>query len=149
MALPLDFYGNKRYSQTNEVKNTQNPNHKRTHEALIMKDQDMTVDRRSETRTLIDRYFSVEFSKKGLDAIYQFKIWNISSKGICILVKEDSALMDHLIVGDILDMKYYPANESGPIEHSKTEITHITTDVQGRFKGHYLVGLSMITQPPA
>ena len=51
-----------------------------------MKDHDATVDRRSEERALDDRFFSVEFSKKGLDAIYQFKIWNISAKGMCIMV---------------------------------------------------------------
>jgi len=111
-----------------------------------MKDDDAIMDRRSEERTLIDRYFSVEFSKKGLDAIYQFKIWNISVKGMCIMVKEDSALMGHLTVGDVLDMKYYPSDESGPLQKSKTEITHITKDVEGRFKGHYLVGLSIINR---
>lgn len=102
------------------------------------------VDRRSENRTVIDRYYSVEFQKKGVDGIYLFKIWNLSPSGICIIVKEDSALMAHLKVGDILDMKYHPAGDVGPIERVKTEITHITTDAQGRFKGHYLVGLSMI-----
>jgi len=111
-----------------------------------MKNHGPAVDRRSEERTLIDRYYSVEFSKRGLDAVYQFKIWNISKKGICIVVKEDSALMGHLKVGDILDMKYYPSDESGPVEHKKTEITHITKNAHGRFKGHYLVGLSMIQQ---
>jgi len=102
-----------------------------------------SVDRRSEERTLVDRFFSVEFSKTGLDAIYQFKIWNISSKGICILVKEDSVLMGHLKVGDVLEMKYYPSDESGPVQQSRTEITHITRDAEGRFKGHFLVGLAI------
>ena len=112
-----------------------------------MKNHDVSsVDRRSEERTLVDRFFSVEFSKKGLDDIYQFKIWNISSKGICILVKEDSALMGYLKVGDVLDMKYYPLDESGPIQRSKTEITHITKDSEGRFKGHFLVGLSILKE---
>ena len=118
----------------------------------MTKDHDAIVDRRSEGRTLIDRYYSVEFSKKGLDAIYHFKIWNISTKGMCIVVKEDSALIGHLTVGDILNMKYYPSDESGPVEHKETEITHITKNAQGRFKGHYLVGLSMIKQlnnPPS
>ena len=114
-----------------------------------MKEQDERIERRSEERTLIDRYFSVEFSKKGLNSIYQFKIWNISSKGMCILVKEDSALIKHLEVGEVLDMKYYPSDYSGPIEKLKTEITHITKDAHGRFKGHYLVGLSMMKQADA
>ena len=105
--------------------------------------EESAVERRSEVRTLVDKYFSVEFSKKGLDNLYQFKIWNISSKGVCILVREDSDIMNHLSVGDILDMKYYPAEESSPAEYSKTEITHITKDEQGRFRGHFLVGLTI------
>jgi hypothetical protein len=105
--------------------------------------EESAVERRSEVRTLVDKYFSVEFSKKGLDNLYQFKIWNISSKGVCILVREDSDIMNHLAVGDILDMKYYPVEESSPVEHSKTEITHITKDEQGRFRGHFLIGLTI------
>ena len=54
--------------------------------------------------------------------------------------------MGHLVVGDVLDMKYYPSDESGPLQKSKTEITHITKDADGRFKGHYLVGLSTINR---
>jgi hypothetical protein len=50
--------------------------------------------------------------------------------------------MNHLTVGDILDMKYYPVEESSPAEYSKTEITHITRDEDGRFRGHFLVGLT-------
>ena len=109
-----------------------------------MKENNKTVERRSEVRTLIDKYFSVEFSKKGLDSLYHFKIWNISSKGMCIVVRQDSDTINHLSVGDILDMKYYPVDESSPAEYSKTEITHITKDDQGRFKGHYLIGLSIL-----
>jgi hypothetical protein len=109
-----------------------------------MKENEKPVERRSEVRTLIDKYFSVEFSKKGLESLYHFKIWNISSKGMCIVVREDSDTINHLTVGDILDMKYYPIDESSPAEYSKTEITHITKDDHGRFKGHYLVGLSIL-----
>ena len=113
-----------------------------------MNDRLNEVERRSESRTLVDCFYSVEFSKKGLDAIYQFKIWNISTKGICILVREDSNLIAHLTVGDVVNMKYYPIEESNPGEYSQTEITHITRDEQGRFRGHYLVGLSIVDAAP-
>ncbi len=101
-------------------------------------------DRRSEERTTSDKYYSVQFSKDELEAEYQFKIRNISKKGMCILVREDSHVMEHLQVGDILDMKFYPLDESDPIVKSKTEIRHIQKDDQGRFKGHFLVGLSIL-----
>jgi hypothetical protein len=106
------------------------------------------AERRSEVRTRVDKYLSVEFSKKGVGSVYQFKIWNISSKGMCILVREDSRIMNFLSVGEIFDMKYYPVEGSSPAEYSKTEITHITKDDHGRFKGHYLVGLSILKSSP-
>ena len=101
-------------------------------------------ERRSEPRSIIDRYYSVEFSLSGCSFVYQFRIWNISSKGICVLVKEDSDLLNHVKVGDILNLKYYTTDSSRPIEFLKTEIKHITKDEQGRFKGVYLVGLSIL-----
>jgi len=102
------------------------------------------MERRSEPRSIIDQYYSVEFSLRGCSFVYQFKIWNISSKGICVLVKEDSDLLNHVKVGDILNLKYYPADSSQPGELLETEIKHITKDEQGRFKGVYLVGLSIL-----
>jgi len=48
------------------------------------------TEKRSEPRRIIDQYHSVEFSLRDCAFTYQFKIWDISSKGICVLVKEDS-----------------------------------------------------------
>ncbi|HPA14876.1 MAG TPA: PilZ domain-containing protein [Desulfobacterales bacterium] len=101
------------------------------------------TERRSEPRTITDRYYSVEFSKSGLEFVYQFKIWNISSRGMCILVKEDSVVLDHLKVGDVLKMKYYTTESSSPTKYMKTKIKHITKDEKGRFGGHFWVGLSI------
>jgi len=102
------------------------------------------MERRSEPRSIIDQYYSVEFSLSGCSFVYQFKIWNISLKGICVLVKENSDLLNHVKVGDILNLKYYTTDSSKPIEFLKTEIKHITKDEQGRFKGVYLVGLAIL-----
>ena len=102
------------------------------------------MERRSEPRSIIDQYYSVEFSLSGCSFVYQFKIWNISSKGICVLVKDNSDLLNHVKVGDILNLKYYTTDSSKPIEFLNTEIKHITKDEQGRFKGVYLVGLAIL-----
>lgn len=104
--------------------------------------------RRSEPRTIVDLYYSVEFSVEGLDLIYQFIIYDISEKGICILVKEGSPVLDRLHVGDIFIMKYYPIKLMGPAEHLKTEIKHITKEKTGRYRNHYLVGLSVQEKLP-
>ena len=52
--------------------------------------------------------------------------------------------MSHLKVGDLLDMEYYSEKGKGPIDQAKTQIKHITKNEQGRFGGHYLVGLSKL-----
>jgi hypothetical protein len=105
---------------------------------------DNSGGRRSDPRTIIGKYYSVEFSLSDLEFIYQFKIWDMSTNGMCLLVKEDSKVLNHVKVGDVLDMKYYPTEVLSPVESLKTEVKHITKDAQGRFKGHFMVGLSIL-----
>jgi hypothetical protein len=102
------------------------------------------IERRSEPRKITDLYYSVEFLLKELNTVYQFKIWDISTSGMCVLVKEGSAVLEHLNVSDIVEMTYYPTEKRSPLAQFKTEIRHISQDQQGRFKGHYLVGLAIL-----
>ncbi len=99
---------------------------------------------RTDSREIVDQYYSVEFSVKGLELVYQFKIWNLSQKGMCVLVKEESELLKHIRVGDRMKMKYYPVDLKGPVTLLETEVKHITKDDGGRFKGHYMMGLSIL-----
>jgi len=101
-------------------------------------------ERRSEPRTLLDRYYSVEFAFNKQGPVYQFKLRNVSSTGLCILVRENSAVMQQLQVGDILDMRYCSPENPIPTQPVKTRIRHITQDERGRFKDHLLVGLSIV-----
>ena len=101
------------------------------------------TEKRSEPRTTVDEYNSVEFSIKDTLYVYQFKLWNISSKGICVVVKEDSDIIKYLKVGEIMDLRYHKSDSSKQSEYLKTEIMHITKEDRERFKGHYLVGLSI------
>ncbi len=112
-----------------------------------MTQEDVKTDQdnnRSDPRELVDQYYSVEFSIQGLELVYQFKIWNLSQKGMCVLVREDSAILEHVKVGERLKMKYYPTDLLGPVEHLETEVRHITKDDEGRFKGHYMLGLLIL-----
>ena len=102
------------------------------------------VDRRSESRNNVSDFYSVEFSIKDIDFAYQFKIWDVSSRGMCVMIRPDSDILKHLQVGDILNMKYYKNDTTKAVEFLKTEIRHITKDDNGRFKDHYLVGLSIL-----
>ena len=104
----------------------------------------MSSNKRSKVRSKAGKYSSVEFSPNKEVFIYQFKIREISSSGIGILVNKDSAVLKSLKVGDVLNMKYYPLNLSDQPEYIETKIKHITKDEKGRFKGHYLVGLLVL-----
>ena len=102
-------------------------------------------DRRPESRTILDRYYSVEFRLQETGNVYQFKLRDMSSKGLGILVNKDSAVLKHLKVGDTVDMKYIPPELAGSFESLKTQIAHITQKDEDPFKGHFLLGL-LITE---
>ncbi|MFC1867552.1 hypothetical protein ACFL0H_05400 [Thermodesulfobacteriota bacterium] len=89
-------------------------------------------------------YHSVELSIDGLSYLYQFKLWNESSEAMRVIVREGSEILSRLKVGKRFNMKYYSNDVSCTSRHLKTEILHITRADDGRFKGHYLVGLSIV-----
>jgi len=105
--------------------------------------EDKPLKGRYEPGTVTDRYESVEFSIDGLDCLHQFRIWNILPESMCVLVKENSEILEMLRVGDILPLKYYTADSFGPTIYLDTEIRHIQKEEEGRFKGHYLIGLAI------
>ena len=102
------------------------------------------IERRSEPRRTPEQYYAVEFSIEGLELPYQFRIWNIASKSMCVLVKEGSDILSRLRVGDKLNMKYYAGGAVAEPEYRTTAIRHITKSEDGRFRGHYLVGLEIL-----
>ena len=97
---------------------------------------------RSESSTILDKYYSVQFSLSKMDPAYLFKLRDISSNGLCILVKQDSTVFRQLNEGDILDMEYNPTRSSGPTKLFKTQIT--SKNCYDRFKGYSLVELMII-----
>jgi len=99
--------------------------------------------KRREPREIIDEYYSVEFSTSEIEVSHQFKLRDLSPRGICIMAREESSILKHLMVGDILNMRYYKADLPEPSDYIKTEIRHITREEGGRFKGHYLIGLAI------
>jgi hypothetical protein len=101
-------------------------------------------ERRAEPRFEIDKYYSVELYVPGAEFVYQFKIWNLSEHGLCVVVKDDSDLLKHLTVGSVIEMQYYPADVKSPRIRLETEIKHITKQEEGRFSGHSLVGLLVL-----
>lgn len=89
------------------------------------------------------QYYSVEFSLPGHTLPYQFKIWYMGQKSMCLLVKEHSKIIKSIKVGDVLNMKYHSADALNCSKDIETEIRQIVKDDNGRFKGHFLVGLAI------
>jgi len=101
-------------------------------------------ERRSEPRNMLDLSCSVEIDLGRPVPIYQFKLRDLSSNGACVLVKEGSSMLSHIEVGRTLKMKYSSAEARKSIEFLKADIKHITKQDEGRYKGHYLVGLNIV-----
>lgn len=104
-------------------------------------------EKRAVTRTPSSDFHSVEFASGRYAYAYQFKLWNLSSQGLCFLVKEESRVLESLEVGAVFDMTFYGPRDAARPQSLKAEIRHITWKNEGRFKGHYLVGLSIVRDP--
>ena len=104
------------------------------------------AEQRNEKRNLADRYYSVQFSIKQRVPIYQFKLKDISSTGLCIIVKDSSKLLQMINIGDIIEMTFCAADAPEDTLRRKTKLAHITPDNSGKYKDHYLVGFSMIDE---
>jgi len=79
-----------------------------------------------------------------MGAVYQSRLWNVALKGLCLVVKDGSSIISHLHVGDVLTARYRTGMPGHPETIADTRIRHITHETTGRFKGHHLVGLSII-----
>jgi c-di-GMP-binding flagellar brake protein YcgR len=80
----------------------------------------------------------LEFTLEG--ARYRFKPLDTSSGGMGMLVTDDyPEVLEKLRVGDQIEMKYRTP-ESDLL--MTLEVRHITQFNEGRYKGHYQVGLS-------
>jgi len=99
-------------------------------------------EKRNEQRTKVE-LSSVEFSVNTSDPAYQFKIRETSTSGMSILIREDSAILEHLEEGMILEMKYYPTKKSEAPQLLNTKIIHITKSTSEDLKGHCQVGLQL------
>jgi hypothetical protein len=101
------------------------------------------VERRSEIRENLEKMQSFELKLPNLP-IYVFKAKDTSSNGICLLVKEDSDILNHIRVGQILDLRCYSEDKLEPSELFISEIKHITKAGKHPYQSHNLVGLMVL-----
>jgi hypothetical protein len=103
-----------------------------------------STENRSDSRNILNQYYSVQFAVNDRGPAYLFKLRDISSKGICILVKEDSFVLKKLHVGDILNMEF---NQPETLNSSRSLKTQITSkDPHYHIAGHVLVELSVVEE---
>ena len=100
------------------------------------------ADCRSEAKTILDGYYSVQFFLNGKKPSYLFRLRNKTSNKPYILVKKDSFVFNELKVGDILDMEYYQSESLGGGKLFKTLIT--SKIPHDSYTGHSIVELSII-----
>ena len=88
-------------------------------------------------------YHSVEFLINELAFTYQFKIWDMDPGSMQIIIKEDSEILDWVKVGNRFRIRCYSSEKSSCANLAEAEVKNITKDDEGKFKGHYIVRLSV------
>jgi hypothetical protein len=102
-----------------------------------------TEERRSENRQDAKDCYRAEVKLVGVP-IYELRLKDLSSKGACILLQDNSSLLDHLQIGQSLTVKYFFEDRLKPSEMFQAEVKHITEIEEGRFKGYCSAGLSIL-----
>ena len=107
-------------------------------------------EHRSEPRKILQKFHSVQFSLGLVGPVYMFKLRDLSSQGMCILVRQDSAVLKVLRVGDEMNMEFFLPETRLPAEQLRTRICHITApEGHDRYQGHSRVGFSIVERRPA
>jgi hypothetical protein len=99
-----------------------------------------TREKRSEPRRAKLRNYRVAIKFVG-KPIYQFRVINVSAKGSRLLIKNDSAFLKMIEVGQIVEANFISPEGTAPSGLYKAEIKHITKLDKKENLGHRLVGL--------
>jgi hypothetical protein len=105
--------------------------------------QSIAKEKRSEYRIEKLRNYRIEIKFVG-KPIYQFRVINVTRNGAGLLIKDDSAFLEMIEVGQIIEVDFISPEGTDPSGMFKTEIKHITKLDQQKYKGHQLVGLSIL-----
>jgi len=98
-----------------------------------------------ESKSILNAFYSVQFSINDNEPLYLFKLRNSTLNGLCILIKENSSVLNYLKVGDVLSMEYNPHEWSVPTKLLKTRIT--SKNPHDSLAGHSLIELSILDKP--
>ena len=103
-----------------------------------------SAERRATPRRTQLSNHRAEFKFRGVPA-YQLKVRDISEKGAGVVVKVGSDFLTLIQIGQEVSMKLLsPADAASPAGNYLSRVQHISELERGRFKGHLVVGLSML-----
>ena len=105
--------------------------------------KNIAKDKRSEARKTKLRNYRIEI-KFVSKPIYQFRVINVTTKGAGLLIKDDSAFLKMIEVGQIVEANFISPEGTAPSGRYKAEIKHITKLDNQDHQGHRLVGLSIL-----
>jgi hypothetical protein len=103
------------------------------------------MEKRSAKRAVPIGFNRAEIKLTGIP-LYQFKLKDVSDNGASLLVKENSDMMTHLEVSQSLEIKVLSDSLADLNGYYKAKIKHITKIEEGRYKGHYMVGMRMLAK---
>ena len=101
------------------------------------------IDKRSEPRSAKLRNYRIEIKFVGMP-VYQFKVRDVSSKGAGVIVRDDSEFLAMIEVGQVLEVNFISPRGSNPSGFYKAKVRQISILERGRYKGHRLVGISIL-----
>jgi hypothetical protein len=100
-------------------------------------------EKRSEPRRTKLKNYRIEIKFVG-KPIYQFRVINVTTKSAGLLIKDDSAFLEMIEVGQILEADFISPEGRIPSGLYKVEIKHITKLYKKEHRGHHLMGLLIL-----
>ena len=105
--------------------------------------KNIAKEKRSEYRRAKLRNYRIEIKFIG-KPIYQFRVINVTAKGAGLLIKDNSGFLNMIEVGQIVEADFISPGGRAPCGLYKAEIKHITNSDRQEYKGHRIVGLSIL-----
>jgi len=105
--------------------------------------ENVTKDRRTKVRLTKLRNYRIEI-KLDRKPIYQFRVVNVTTSGAGILIKDESAFLKMIEVGQIVVADFISPQGSDPSGSYEVEIKHIAESSLQEYKGHRIVGVSIL-----
>jgi hypothetical protein len=103
-----------------------------------------TQELRLEIREAASEFAAVELKPSTSALSYVFKLRDLSSSGLGLLVKKDSGLLNYIRTQDIMVVKYHKGNSAIEPQYIKVQVRHISTPINGKPENHVVVGLLVL-----